>query len=399
MTLLAPIATPDELVAAQLEYVELCAQILDEGDFQTIGQRRYKKKSAWRKIAQAYGIGCTLGAREYTRDDTGRVVRAEVIDRATAAGRTMEGIGVCAVWEKCCTRPCWKARRFDDHECCGADCDGARHFGHAEHDITGTAATRARNRAVADLIGFGEVSAEEIAGDGELVEAAAHVHEPVGAPNAESPWLDVFGNPAGWIDQRSKKRSNRSPDFRATDDNPLWCDKGTRNDKPAPMALWSDAAPEGWLELIHLRDAGLLTVEHLSMLDDLVEDVERHAPRALRKWSKDELADELARLTEEPRLAGNALARTRKKDLLARVEAARATGTSDGVGEPRVSPATQGSDGPGSGSPAPAGDVCALCGAVEDIIRPNPEGPVLCTDPDACMARVEDAALETVGAS
>ena len=44
----------------------------------------------------------------------------------------------------------------------GACASNERNFSHVEHDTRSTAHTRAKNRAVSDLIGGGEVSAEEM---------------------------------------------------------------------------------------------------------------------------------------------------------------------------------------------------------------------------------------------
>src|ERR1700674_1112033 len=40
-----------------------------------------------------------------------------------------------------------------------------RKFSHIEHDVQATAQTRAKSRAISDLIGAGEVSAEEMMSD------------------------------------------------------------------------------------------------------------------------------------------------------------------------------------------------------------------------------------------
>jgi hypothetical protein len=57
--------------------------------------------------------------------------------RVTAPnGRTALGVGMCSTEE--------------------------RNFAHKDHDVYATAHTRAKNRAISDIIGAGEVSAEEI---------------------------------------------------------------------------------------------------------------------------------------------------------------------------------------------------------------------------------------------
>lgn len=151
-----------DVEAAFREYSALCESLLDAGDVQNIQGKIFRKKSAWRKLAVAFGVSCRIVDREYERDDRGRIVRAEVVVTATAPnGRSMDGLGACDLFEKCCAPGCSKAK-YRDHHCCPADCSGAVHFSNPQHDLPATAATRATNRACADLFGMGEVSAEEV---------------------------------------------------------------------------------------------------------------------------------------------------------------------------------------------------------------------------------------------
>lgn len=174
-TLVRPIAAEAEIVAAFNQYQHLCTVLLVDADYQSFsGGRSFRKKSAWRKLAVAMGVSCEIIDRQYERDG-GRIIRAEIVVRATAPnGRSWDGLGACDLFEKCCVQPCSK-RSWSNHTCCGSDCTGARHFSNPQHDLPATAATRATNRACADLFGFGEVSAEEIVdrGDGAEQHASA----------------------------------------------------------------------------------------------------------------------------------------------------------------------------------------------------------------------------------
>jgi hypothetical protein len=136
-----PVGTGDQTVAAMRQYQEQCRLLLDDSDYQTIttkgGERRFRKRSAWRKLALAYGVDLVIVSKEYERDGDGRITRAEVVAAAIAPnGRRAESFGACERSE--------------------------RDFAKAGHDIPATAETRAKNRACADLFGMGEVSAEEI---------------------------------------------------------------------------------------------------------------------------------------------------------------------------------------------------------------------------------------------
>lgn len=168
-------AAPVEVVRSAFEnYQAVCHALLDDDDYQSIGQRRFRKKSAWRKLAVAFDVSCVILDRIYERDDRGRVTRAEVVTRAQAPnGRTMDGLGACDYRERCCPAFYgYYCRQADwrNHTCCGDDCDGFRHFSKPEHDIPATASTRATNRACADLFGMGEVSAEEMPEHGDYNE-------------------------------------------------------------------------------------------------------------------------------------------------------------------------------------------------------------------------------------
>ena len=132
-------APADDVLELQRQFLALCVALLDESDFQAIGGKRYKTKSAWRKLAAAFNVSDELVERIFDRDDdVGRIVRAEYVVKATAPnGRSAVGIGISSVYEP-------------------------RKFANPEHDIPATAHTRAKNRAFADLFGLGEVSADEI---------------------------------------------------------------------------------------------------------------------------------------------------------------------------------------------------------------------------------------------
>lgn len=163
------VAPTQDIVAAQQAYHGLCVALLDDSDHQTIGKKNFRKKSAWRKLAVAFNVSVELLDRTYERDANGRIIRAEVIARATAPnGRTMDGLGACDLYEKCCpgtdgeSQECTNRSQYHKH--CRVNCNGKPHFSNPSHDLPSTAHTRATNRACADLFGMGEVSAEEIVG-------------------------------------------------------------------------------------------------------------------------------------------------------------------------------------------------------------------------------------------
>src|SRR3954451_22807465 len=141
-----PVASAEEVLAAWQQFQDVKRSLLTLDDYQDIQGRPRIKKSGWRKIAAAFGISDALLREERREVDapSGRHFVWEVSARAIAPnGRYADAVGSCASTE--------------------------RRFAHLEHDVRSTAHTRAKNRAIADLVGGGEVSAEEII-DGEAWE-------------------------------------------------------------------------------------------------------------------------------------------------------------------------------------------------------------------------------------
>lgn len=164
--LVEPAADAETTLRAFRAYGKLCDDLLREEDYQSIKGKKFRKKSGWRKLAVAFGVSCELVSRDNERDETGKIVRSEIVVRATAPnGRFMDGLGACDYYERCCGPKC-----NTSHTHCpmkrGEVCDWS-HFSHPQHDIPATAMTRATNRACSDLFGMGEVSAEEVTDQGE----------------------------------------------------------------------------------------------------------------------------------------------------------------------------------------------------------------------------------------
>ena len=137
-------------------YQSLLHDLLDASDWQETSERgpdgqkkRFPKKSAWRKIGRAFSLSTEIvpGSRRIERAPDGSPLSAECVVRVTAPnGQTGDGDGYCSLSE-------FKGRRREDPK--------------LENTMRATATTRAKNRAIADLVGMGEVSAEEIAAGGE----------------------------------------------------------------------------------------------------------------------------------------------------------------------------------------------------------------------------------------
>ena len=144
----------DQLIESFAAYQELLPRLLDESDYQAAGKdkdgkpKKFVKKSGWRKIATAFDLDVVRVHDEIERDEHGQPVRAMAVYRAIApSGRSMDGDGYCSVDED----------RFER----------ANSRKKLENDLRATATTRAKNRAISDLVGMGDVSAEEVGGGGE----------------------------------------------------------------------------------------------------------------------------------------------------------------------------------------------------------------------------------------
>jgi hypothetical protein len=138
---------PDVARQAMAKYRELTAAMLTGDDWQIIPTGRFVKRSGFQKIASGYGVSTEIMAEHVDRGEDGKPIRASATVRAThPSGRYADGSGRCSIDESRFSKPSGRAK--------------------AEHDIAATAVTRATNRAISNLVGFGQVSAEEIDGAG-----------------------------------------------------------------------------------------------------------------------------------------------------------------------------------------------------------------------------------------
>jgi hypothetical protein len=133
---LRPVATAQEILDAWKAYQALKRQLLTPDDYQEIQGRPRVKKSGWRKIATAFGISTAIVREQRRTTDTGAFHWETVVRAIAPNGRYCEAVGSCASDE--------------------------RKFAHPDHDVRAVAQTRATNRAISDLVGGGEVSAEEL---------------------------------------------------------------------------------------------------------------------------------------------------------------------------------------------------------------------------------------------
>lgn len=223
--------------------------------------RKFRKKNYWRAIGTAFNLDVTCEREERTTvpDDWGYVVTY----RATAPnGRSTTGDGACFASEKAVYAKDWSGGKGRVR----LDADGQpvldtvrTRENQTTHNVRGHAHTRAFNRAVSNLVGFGEVSAEEM--QRERHEDEPRDVSPKRTSVARSTVAEVFNAPAAkaapatpsgdWMDEPLGfgKHANRSWRYMATThpDYLTWMiDKAKAENRSGPNTEKAAAALE-WI--------------------------------------------------------------------------------------------------------------------------------------------------------
>lgn len=165
--LVQPVTSDLERIKETYEWFEqIKTELLDNPDIQTIGGNAFITKSGWRKIATAFGV--SVHVVEVERAEQNGVVRFDATVKAVAPnGTTSEGVGSCGSNESNFMDTMDNRPNIDEDHEDALFVDGKHRVlkdprAVNEHDIRSTAVTRAKNRAISDLVGGGEVSAEEM---------------------------------------------------------------------------------------------------------------------------------------------------------------------------------------------------------------------------------------------
>lgn len=130
------LVSPEEAEAQWKRFEALKQKLLFKEDYQEIAGKAFIKRSGFRKIAVFFGISDRIIQEERIDRPDKTFVWRIVVEAIAPNGRTSIGVGAC-----------------DSKE---------RKFAHEEHDVYATAHTRAKSRAISDMIAGGIVSAEEI---------------------------------------------------------------------------------------------------------------------------------------------------------------------------------------------------------------------------------------------
>lgn len=160
----------EHAAAVQKNFGDLVEALLDKNADYQGGKKR---KSAWRKLARAFNISDEPITKEIIRDENHQIISAYFEVKAILPnGRSGFGVGDCSIFDKI---------KYDDSEL-PSNFELRKRFTNAEHDVIATAHTRAKSRAISDLIGAGEVSAEEMG----TAHAGSNSHKP-SAPKPAKP--------------------------------------------------------------------------------------------------------------------------------------------------------------------------------------------------------------------
>ncbi len=131
-----PRVTAEKAAEQWALFEALKSKLLSSEDYQSIAGKCYIKRSGFRKIAVYFGISDRILKEERADRTDGSFTWRITAEAIAPNGRSCVGVGAC-----------------DSRE---------RKFAHIEHDVYSIAHTRAKSRAISDLVAGGVVSAEEM---------------------------------------------------------------------------------------------------------------------------------------------------------------------------------------------------------------------------------------------
>lgn len=165
-TLVQPVDDIDAVVDLYDRFDEIKEKLIEDEDIQIIQGNKHVTKSGWRKIATAFNLSIDVINKEKELEDGILTWRVEA--RAIAPnGKTATSWSACASNESNHMDSFKQGREAAKERDDVFSVDGKmRRLKEPrevnEHNILSTAETRAKNRAISDLVGGGSISAEEI---------------------------------------------------------------------------------------------------------------------------------------------------------------------------------------------------------------------------------------------
>ncbi len=140
--IIAPVvAKAEEAIKAWQLFTELKEKLLTKEDYYLVGSKLHPGRTGWRKLALFFGLSSPEIVEERRWERNGEFGYDFVVRVVAPNGQEMVGVGSCSQGDV-------RKSKMDP----------------TEHNVRSKAQTRALNRAIADLIGGGELSAEEIEG-------------------------------------------------------------------------------------------------------------------------------------------------------------------------------------------------------------------------------------------
>jgi hypothetical protein len=138
LEVLRPVGSNEQIIQAWQDFQALKSVLLTEDDWYAPAKgKKAIRKSGWRKMAVAFGLSDQIISERLDLDINGKDWTWRIAVRVVhKTGRTTEGVGACSTKE--------------------------RKFAHAEHDTYAMAHTRAKSRAIADMLGAADQVAEEV---------------------------------------------------------------------------------------------------------------------------------------------------------------------------------------------------------------------------------------------
>lgn len=151
------IVMPAVNAAAAIEawkaYEALKKAIITPEDIQPIQGKQFLKKSYWRKVATFFNLSVDIVTEKKEELEHGNTTYHFVCKATAPNGRFAIGAGSCNIYEK---------SKWDEKSGVWLTAYGKTSEPNSIHNARATAETRAWNRAVSNLVGGGEVSAEEV---------------------------------------------------------------------------------------------------------------------------------------------------------------------------------------------------------------------------------------------
>jgi len=162
----------EEFKKALEEYNQFKKAIITDDDVVIINGKQFLKKSYWRKVNNAFNLSVTVVSENRTELPNGDIVWDFTCEATASNGRKACGTGSCSIYEKAIykdgmfvqVKKVWdKAKHkmvpvYDEN----GQLVYEPAIPNSWHNARSTAETRAYNRAVSNLVGGGEVSAEEV---------------------------------------------------------------------------------------------------------------------------------------------------------------------------------------------------------------------------------------------